>query len=309
MHCGTCDNACGPAQICSNGACGCGPTATLCGGACVDTTADPANCGTCDFLCPDGGPNTTPACEKGLCGFACAQGFSDCDNAAPGCETSTSADPQNCGACGLACQSPGNTTVTCANSMCVAGGCLPGFDDCDGDPANGCEANLVTSSEHCGACGLQCVAGMTCTNGACGLVDLSGVFSTYSSEGRNVHLWKSPTCAPLAGFANFCQARGLKWWSPKSAPDAQLLIDHAYNLDMNHTWIQVYGVATGAGSVGGFPVAVNDGSCLDFSSPSDFGAFRKWGCSFCDPEVSSNANGQSCCWDKDHVYDWFVCET
>ena len=51
--------------------------------------------------------------------------------------------------------------------------CAPGFDDCDGNPANGCEVNLATSVEHCGVCANACPSDAanlaTCTNGACGV--------------------------------------------------------------------------------------------------------------------------------------------
>jgi len=31
--------------------------------------------------------------------------------------------------------------------------CPPGRGDCDGDPANGCEADLSTDTDNCRACG------------------------------------------------------------------------------------------------------------------------------------------------------------
>jgi secreted trypsin-like serine protease len=39
--------------------------------------------------------------------------------------------------------------------------CLWGFSDCDGDPANGCEANTL-GPNHCGACGAACGQGQAC---------------------------------------------------------------------------------------------------------------------------------------------------
>jgi hypothetical protein len=49
--------------------------------------------------------------------------------------------------------------------------CTPGFADCDGAMANGCEADTQTDGAHCGACGIRCVAasGATaaCRAGAC----------------------------------------------------------------------------------------------------------------------------------------------
>ena len=44
--------------------------------------------------------------------------------------------------------------------------CDPGYDDCDGDPANGCEVELAIDAAHCGACDNDCNAG-SCAAGAC----------------------------------------------------------------------------------------------------------------------------------------------
>ena len=45
--------------------------------------------------------------------------------------------------------------------------CLDVSADCDGDAANGCEVDLHTSAQHCGACGVVCEAGLACSEGAC----------------------------------------------------------------------------------------------------------------------------------------------
>lgn len=51
--------------------------------------------------CP-AGQHGTAACEAGTCTFSCEVGFANCDDAV-GCETSISADKNNCGGCGLKC--------------------------------------------------------------------------------------------------------------------------------------------------------------------------------------------------------------
>ena len=183
--------------------------------------------------------------------------------------------------------------------------CLSGFADCNLVAADGCEADL-TAASSCGACGLVC-GGATpnCVGGVCVSSDLAGVHSTYPFEGRTVYLWRTPTCADLTGYTGFCAARGLTWWRPRSAADAQQLVNHAFSLDSTHTWVQVFGLATTAGVIGGYAVTTDDPSCVGYSSSADWGAFRKWACSFCLPSSHSN---QSCCWDSDHAYDWFVCE-
>ncbi len=63
----------------------------------------------------------------------------------------------------------GSTTAT--GGLGGAEPCSPGFADCDGDPANGCETNTQSSVEHCGACGVACQSGPystpVCVAGAC----------------------------------------------------------------------------------------------------------------------------------------------
>jgi len=47
-------------------------------------------------------------------------------------------DPLNCGVCGNVCTFP-NATASCKAGVCAVKGCLEGFRNLDGDPANGCE--------------------------------------------------------------------------------------------------------------------------------------------------------------------------
>lgn len=93
------------------------------------------------------------------------------DYLGPCCPAAT---PKNCapgvcvatgGCCAASdCPAPANATATCADGVCGFA-CDAGFADCDGDPANGCEADL-SSAETCGSCANDCtVANGT---GACG---------------------------------------------------------------------------------------------------------------------------------------------
>ena len=47
-------------------------------------------------------------------------------------------DSLNCGTCGNVCTFP-NATATCKAGVCAVKGCLEGFRNLDGEPANGCE--------------------------------------------------------------------------------------------------------------------------------------------------------------------------
>lgn len=52
-----------------------------------------------------------------------------------------------------------------------AGGCAPGFQDCNGDPSDGCEVDTNNDVYHCGACGNACstngVSARSCVAGSC----------------------------------------------------------------------------------------------------------------------------------------------
>lgn len=90
-------------------------------------------------------------------------------------------DPANCGACGMSCGAlPGvaASAVRCEAGRCaLTGACLAGRGDCDGEAANGCEADLAQVGT-CGRCGNACVAPAnaypTCDAGACGTACLRG---------------------------------------------------------------------------------------------------------------------------------------
>ncbi len=133
----------------------------------VDTATDSADCGACDNVCPSG-PNSTPVCVQGECGINCEAGYADCDgNPLNGCETGITSDPNDCGACGNVCPSGQHSTPACQQGSCAIGSCFPGFADCDGLPADGCEVDTNTDPGNCGACGHACAPAQTCTGGAC----------------------------------------------------------------------------------------------------------------------------------------------
>ncbi len=135
---------------------------TRCDGACVDLQTDPLRCGGCDAACPVPA-NGSASCAAGVCGRACNAGFADCnDNPADGCESSLSA-VTSCGACRALCPEPANASATCASGACGIS-CAPGFGDCDGDAANGCEVPFASSVNHCGTCGRACPTGPHATS-------------------------------------------------------------------------------------------------------------------------------------------------
>lgn len=185
-HCGACGTSCpsppNATPACAKGACSasCDSGYADCNqkaddGCEVDITSDLENCNACGAVCPQVA-NGSPACSVGECVIdSCDPGFMDCDrDPGDGCEVHTDADPANCGRCGTVCPDLPNATAGCAGGACGIGVCAVGYEDCDHDPANGCEVNTPADVANCGACGAACpvyangVAG--CVMGACAMV-------------------------------------------------------------------------------------------------------------------------------------------
>ena len=137
-------------------------------------------------------------------------------------------------------------------------------------------------------------------------IDLSGLYTSWTLEGREVYVFKSVSNTPLSNYATFCEDRGLNWYEPLSQSDAQSVITNCYNLDTYHTWIITYNTTTSSRTWGGYSVTTDGGaggSGGSFSS-SGFSAIRKWGSSYCEPDYYNVTN----CWDSGHSYDWLICE-
>jgi hypothetical protein len=178
-HCGACDTPCDlphATSTCNGGACvvgTCTPPYADCDGdptnGCeVNTSTDTNNCTMCGNVCP--GTNGTPSCVASACQITCADGYSDCDaNTVNGCEKKTSADVNNCGACGKVC----DTTLgsaTCTTGVCGVSNCRPGLGDCDPNALGTCPTDTTTSVDNCGGCGSACVvphATPSCVASAC----------------------------------------------------------------------------------------------------------------------------------------------
>ena len=142
----------------------------------TNIATDASNCGVCSKVC--GVANGTSKCENKLCKVSnCTAPWADCDGNGTDCETNTSSNGSNCGGCGangLNCNTvygPLNATGKCVASACQLDKCAANFADCNANPdADGCEANLKTSSGNCGGCGSVCQApngSNACTGGTC----------------------------------------------------------------------------------------------------------------------------------------------
>jgi hypothetical protein len=153
----------------------CTASEKMCDGKCVAADDPSYGCSaTFCTTCPTYA-NAASACSMGMCALGtCETGFKNCDgNDANGCETNTGTDPNNCGACGAPCVIP-HATPACTAGMCGVGTCDMGFTDCNGDPTDGCEANLQNDPMNCGMCAKACAGQQECQAGMCGLVCAKG---------------------------------------------------------------------------------------------------------------------------------------
>ncbi len=177
-NCGVCANVCATANgvpSCAGGACGIGSCnigfgncdGMILNGCETATSNAVANCGACGNVCPPP-PNASASCTVGVCGLgSCNMGFGNCDlSAANGCEVNTNTNTSNCGSCGTVC-SVANATSLCTAGACGIGMCAPNFASCDAIDANGCETDLRSSRQNCGACGNRCPLPMVNGTSAC----------------------------------------------------------------------------------------------------------------------------------------------
>jgi hypothetical protein len=189
QNCGDCNTKCTTAQVCSAGSCGttCGTGQTFCGGDsgapyCASTKSDNANCGGCGITC-----DTGQVCSGGTCANAC--GGDDAgtdtlctpDSGVPYC-ANTKTDNANCGACGVTCGS---------GQVCQNGACANGCASQDGGVQTLCTpdagtpycADVTSDNSNCGACGVTCAQGTTCTSGACKATSCPGFDGTVAVAG------------------------------------------------------------------------------------------------------------------------------
>jgi hypothetical protein len=121
-------------------------------------------------------PGAFAQCLEGTCTLVqCLEGYDDCDDGAPGCETGVWYDPVHCGACEGVCALD-NALDTCFEGECIIVHCKETFGDCDEQVATGCEVTLSTDPENCGECGKVCTTDDAdkvgvCSFGGCGEVD------------------------------------------------------------------------------------------------------------------------------------------
>ncbi len=144
-------------------------------------------------------PAPTPACalanavadfSNGSCRIvACNRGWADCDGVfTNGCEMNVLASVSNCGSCTTACPARANSNLYCSNGVCGFA-CSPNYANCNGNPTDGCEANLASSTTSCGSCTTACPSvdhgTPACTAGVCRFACNPGFgdCNSYSGDG------------------------------------------------------------------------------------------------------------------------------
>jgi len=135
-----------------------GKPLTCCGGRCIDTGEDAANCGGCGLACPTGAS----------CLRSCV--FESCPGLVNGCSDSGYYFAQNCGM-GL---DPCPDGTACSRQQCLPTSCASGeggacafSDDIQGICCSGQCVNPSADSQNCQGCGIACPAGAVCISGTC----------------------------------------------------------------------------------------------------------------------------------------------
>lgn len=137
---------------------------------------DNDNCGACNNKCKDGQQCFFDQMRGPIC--ECPAGTRFCSEQSTCIDTS--ADPNNCGGCSLACPTPAepvlfHATATCRSGQCGTE-CQEGWADCNGDMRDGCEVDLSKDPDHCGECGVSCDHSILqpCVGGKCAVEPCGG---------------------------------------------------------------------------------------------------------------------------------------
>lgn len=152
-------------QKCENGFWGaCIPQKEVCNGKddnCDGRVDESGSCEEKRFVCRAPKKGEKPSC-------LCPKGETDCNSACANTQNSF----KHCGACGNTCkqgeQCENGTCKACTKDSISCGNtcCSKGQTCCAGTCVD-----TQTSRTHCGSCGKQCGAGVTCSNGTCGCPD------------------------------------------------------------------------------------------------------------------------------------------
>ena len=139
------------------------------------------SCGQCNHVCDI--DRAIAGCEGGECvPLGCERGYGDCDgDENTVCETEV-VTASRCGSCDNACELD-HALPECKALSCAVQRCDSGYDDCDGNAKNGCEARL-DSLANCGACGKECEKA-SCAGGVCSAIVCSPPLADCDGDGAD----------------------------------------------------------------------------------------------------------------------------
>jgi len=320
LNCGACGAACDPAPAHGAAQCVAGACQPLCDDGFDDCNGDPADgceaslvdatsCGGCDVRCM----GTTPLCQDlsggPTCVRTCGMGTSMCGASC----VDTRRDVSNCGDCGAVCADQDHAAATCAMGSCDFV-CDTGWDDCDGDPANGCETSLDDPA-NCGACANDCDrpnAVAFCASRTCGLVCQLGFGDCDSAEANGCEVPLDSltdcaacgvSCAPASGTGDCSSgACAIAACDPgRDDCNADPSDGCEVDLDTDATSCGGCGVMCGVGQLcsggscfddcGGVPCA---GDCTPTSPCTCASGTCPFTCAAADCEASCSGSGTSC---------------
>ena len=180
-NCGTCGHDCtglanvrvGASVQCQAGKCvipaaacvdGYGHCTASADDGCETSLTRAQSCGTCTTACSGTSSLCSSVGGKYQCASSCAAPTPDnCGSSCANLQT----DIQNCGRCGAGCTVP-NAQPKCEGGTCKVASCRAGYGDCNNQPGDGCETDVMGSDhDNCGSCGRKCTAAQTCVNGTC----------------------------------------------------------------------------------------------------------------------------------------------
>lgn len=192
----------------------------------VDQDGGPSTSDPGAFVRPDaGGEAGVEGYEETLAcvGTECPYPYATCPAGAGTfgykCGANLLTDSNNCGKCGSVCPSNGafgdlNMTTQCIGGQCrrlCSSNSNTDFVDCNGQVDDGCEVDLRSDLDNCGACGRKCPEGTAaCINGDCGCpsgLTLCGCTGACSIV----------NCVDLAVNSSHCGACGNRCTTPADA--------------------------------------------------------------------------------------------
>lgn len=124
-----------------------------------------------DCAAPERAVSESITCsDEHTCQLVCGAGTEDCNKrASDGCEVVLATDLDHCGACDTPCDLD-HADAQCLGGRCQISECADGFENCNTEVEDGCEIDVSSNTDHCGACNATCSShhgASSCEDGVC----------------------------------------------------------------------------------------------------------------------------------------------